>query len=184
MKTPPAPSEDLLFSPPTEEPATHQSAQASRPGHHAPSSDSGMSDERNADSVLFKLDTLSAMQAHKTLGGAPKQMARLAAQAPASDAGSGLIDLKTLAGTPPQEETGAAHESQTASASGSDVTSSAALSQSALLSSSSMLAASPAPDATPSLGPTAAPSRTPLIVLSVLAVLALLAAVTALLLRG
>ncbi len=138
-----------------------------------------MSDERNADSVLFKLDTLSAMQAQKTKGGAPQQMARLAAPAPQSEAGSGLIDLTTLGGA--AAPGGGAAD---ASASGSDVTSSAALSHSSLLSSSSMTGAVPTPASTPSLAPAAAPSRTPMIILSVLALLALVAAVTAIVLRG
>ncbi len=143
-----------------------------------------MSDERNADSVLFKLDTLSAMQAQKTStsatsGGAPRQMARLAAQAPASEAGSGLIDLRTLGGAPAPPE-----EATDASGSGSELASSAALSQSSLLSSSGMMSALPTPNSTPSLTPAAPPSRTPLIVLSILALLALIAAVTAIILRA
>jgi len=138
-----------------------------------------MSDERNADSVLFKLDTLSAMQAHKPKGGAPQQMARLAAPAPQSETGSGLIDLNTLGGASAPLE-----QAADASASGSDVTSSAALSHSSLLSSSSVMGAVPTPTSTPSLAPAPAPSRTPMIVLSVLALIALVAAVTAIVLRG
>ena len=91
-QTPPAPSEDLLFSPPAHRPANAAA------GSHASSSDSGMSDERNADSVLFKLDTLKDAQAEQAATqGASRQMARLAAAAPASG-GSGLIDIKELAG--------------------------------------------------------------------------------------
>lgn len=136
-----------------------------------------MSDERNADSVLFKLDTLTAMQSEKAKSGAPKQLARLAAPAPQSEAGSGLIDLKTLGGTPPQAD-------EAADGSNSDLTSSAALSQSSLLSSSSMVGAIPTPAGTPAHRPAPAPSRTPMIVLSILALIALVAAVTAIVLRG
>ena len=50
-QSPPTPSEDLLFS----------SSATPPPGSHASSSGSGMSDERNADSVLFKLDTLAQL---------------------------------------------------------------------------------------------------------------------------
>ena len=144
-----------------------------------------MSDERNADSVLFKLDTLTAMQASKSTegskpAGAPKAMARLAAAAPQNEGGSGLIDLSTLAGAP-----GPAEEAAEASSSGSALTSSAALSRSALLSSSGMSPVVPSPHAAASSSAHApAPSRTPLLILSVLALLALVAAVTAIVLRG
>lgn|GEM_PF-2369374 len=175
VETPPAPSEDLLFSPAAPEPTPAPAAT------HASSSGSGMSDERNADSVLFKVDTLQnvakAQAEARANGGATpsRQLARLAAQAPASE-GSGLIDVKTLASTVASPEQGS-H----AGSSSSSVTSSAALSQS-LLSSSSMLASLPETNAT-SPAPTA-PSRTPLIVLSVLAILALGAAIAAIVLRG
>lgn len=142
-----------------------------------------MSNERNADSVLFKLDTLTAMQAQNSKdrsegGGAPEAMARLAAPAPQNDAGSGLIDLSTLGGVP-----GPTEQAADASSAGSDLTSSAALSQSSLLSSSGMSPVVPTPHAVPSRG-APAPSRTPLLILSVLALLALVAAVTAIVLRG
>lgn len=138
-----------------------------------------MSDERNADSVLFKLDTLTAMQREKSekTRGAPQQMARLAAPAPQSEAGSGLIDLKTLGGATPQTD-------EAPEGSNSDLTSSAALSQSSLLSSSSMVGAVPTPAGTPAHAPAPAPSRTPMVILSILALIALVAAVTAIVLRG
>ncbi|MCR9164369.1 MAG: hypothetical protein ACE37F_06965 [Nannocystaceae bacterium] len=141
-----------------------------------------MSHERNADSVLFSLDTLEvAQQDAKASQGASRQMARLAAAAPASG-GSGLIDIKDLAGVSaqghaPTEPDASGHGSASASAS-----SSAAVPN--LLSRSSMLGVSPTPDAATAVVPAKAPSRAPLIVLSVLAVLALAAAITAIVLRG
>ena len=150
-----------------------------------------MSDERNADSVLFKLDTLKDAQAEQAATqGASRQMARLAAAAPASG-GSGLIDIKELAGlaadgTAPQGSSdsgvGDAAESGSAASASSSASTSAVLPN--LLASSSMLGMTPTPDASPSIAPAKAPSRVPLIVLSVLAVLALAAAVTAIVLRG
>lgn len=168
-----------------------------------------MSDERNADSVLFKLDTLKNTEAQQAATqGASRQMARLAAAAPASG-GSGLIDIKELAtlaaeGNAPAEPTadsgeslgsasasgsgsasasasGSASASASASASGS-ASSSAVLPN--LLASSSMLGVVPTADAAPAAAPAKAPSRLPLIILSVLAVLALGAAITAIVLRG
>lgn len=130
-----------------------------------------MSDERNADSVLFKLDTLQATvqaqaKARQQQGGAAGQLARLAAATPQSE-GSGLIDVKTLASS----------VADTPASASSSVTSSAALSQSTLLSSSSTIEPIAQPGA-------AKPSRTPMIVLSILAALALAAAVAAIVLRG
>lgn len=139
-----------------------------------------MSDERNADSVLFQLDTLSAMQSQKKPGGAPRQLARLAAPTPQSEAGSGLIDLRTLGGNP-----GALEESAEAAPLGAELATSAELSQSTLLSSSSMSATVSRANGAQVPGvPAQLPSRTPLILLSVLALVALAAAVTAIILRG
>jgi hypothetical protein len=160
-----------------------------------------MSDERNADSVLFKLDTLKNTEAQQAATqGASRQMARLAAAAPASG-GSGLIDIKELAtlaaeGNAPAEPTadsgeslGSASASGSGSASGSaSASASGSASSSAvlpnLLASSSMLGVVPTADAAPAAAPAKAPSRLPLIILSVLAVLALGAAITAIVLRG
>lgn len=164
-----------------------------------------MSDERNADSVLFKLDTLKNTEAQQAATqGASRQMARLAAAAPASG-GSGLIDIKELAtlaaeGNAPAEPTADSGESlgsasasgsgsASASASGSaSASASGSASSSAvlpnLLASSSMLGVVPTADAAPAAAPAKAPSRLPLIILSVLAVLALGAAITAIVLRG
>lgn len=135
-----------------------------------------MSDERNADSVLFKLDMLNTEQAERSATqGASRQMARLAAAAPASG-GSGLIDIKELAasGNAPLE----------ADAQSSEAGASASASLPDLLASSSMLGMTPTPEASPASTPAKAPSRVPLIVLSVLAVIALAAAVGAIVLRG
>jgi hypothetical protein len=127
-----------------------------------------MSDERNADSVLFKLDTLKATaQAQAKANaeqGASRQLARLAAATPQSE-GSGLIDVNTLASS-----------TEDVSAS-SSLTSSAALSQSSLLSTSSVIESVAPPTAKPQ-------SRLPLIILSVLTLVALAAAVAAIVLRG
>ncbi len=138
-----------------------------------------MLEERNADSVLFKIDALQEMaKAQAEAGRAQRQLARLAAPTPQSETGSGLIDLKSLGASPPGPGASAA-DGSTASLD-APAGSSGAMSQSHLLSSSTLLDASstsPAPNHR-------APSRLPLVILSVLAVLALLAAVGALVLRG
>lgn len=190
-QSPPAPSEDLLFSSP-----------ATSPDSHASSSGSGMSDERNADSVLFKLETVAQMHAaQQQQARQPSPLARLAAPAPASKAGSGLIDIKELAasGNAPAAAAPAAAPQPRPAAEGSglidikklataEASSHAASSPSAsdhsLLSSSSMLGVMPSPEASTATVPAKAPSRTPLIVLSVLALLALAAAVGAIILRA
>lgn len=170
VKSPPASSEDLLFSDPA------SPGDGSAAGGHASSSGSGMSEERNADSVLFNVDTLKQQQPNRQ--GAPRQLARLAAATPASE-GSGLIDVKTLA----SGATPAASEPDPAAAESTSSSSSTSSSASALLSGGSALGTIPTPGARPAAS-AAPPSRVPLIVLSVLAVLALAAAVTAIVLRG
>ncbi len=146
-----------------------------------------MSDERNADSVLFKLDTLKNTEADRAAAqGASRQMARLAAAAPASG-GSGLIDIKELAGLSAERNAPAHSDAASVSASASANASASASSSAVLpdlLSSSSMLGIVTPSNASPAVTPAKAPSRVPLVVLSVLAVIALAAAVTAIVLRG
>lgn len=133
-----------------------------------------MLEERNADSVLFKLDQL------KVDAPPPKSdtLSKLASSAPSAQAGgSGLIDLKAMmsgAEAAPEEPVSAASSSLLAQ------TSLTAGSSALLESSSTSLSAGES-----SVLPTAAPpSRMPMIVLSVLAALALVAAVVAVVVRG
>ncbi len=169
------PDPDQLFSP--------QSAAtpAATPTSATPAG-TGMLEERNADSVLFKLDQL------QTDAPAPQSdpLSKLASSAPSAQAGgSGLIDLKAMmaGGSEP-----AAPSEPTSAASSSLLTqSSQTLGQtSSLASSSSALLPTPGLSAGESAvlpAPTPA-KRTPLVVLSVLAGLALVAAVVAVVLRG
>ncbi len=178
-RSPAPPDADLLFSPPPSQTPSQTSGQSSG---HGGSSPSGMLEERNADSVLFKVDALKEMaKAQAAEGGAKRQLARLAAPAPQSETGSGLIDLRSLAsGTPSGDDTAGAPGAAPVRG---QAASSASVSQSNLLrgSSPSVQAATPTAASAPRPTP---PSRTPLVILSVLAVVALCAAVAALILRG
>lgn len=142
----------------------------------APSSsgNANMVDERNADSVLFQLDQLATPATSSTDG--QDMLSRVATpqntnQGQGKPPGSGLIDLKTLMSGTQQAEP---------AASDSLVSSTTLVGEQNQRLSSSPSVSTQAP----AQQPVAAPSRTPMIILSVLAFIAVIAVVAAVLVRG
>ncbi len=135
-----------------------------------------MLDERNADSVLFKLEQLPKPEP----GSSGDMLSQLSKPKPnAPQGGSGLIDIKELMG-------GAATDLVTPGESDDNLTAETSLAsaQSSLVGTAHLSTSQIAADASAVLPTTPARSKAPMVVLVVLAGLALVAAVAAVLVRG